>query len=446
MSTVHMEEDAPGRVKRYSLNRGEELTELLERGYYTSDDKRHAGRWCCIIQISLAFPFYADQKSRVCPPLVNVNVCRVADFVSGGGMTISLLLSVLQLVEIDMLRTGDESELVSRLAALYEGCLEEPSRAIDVYAAAVGRQPESTAWLSALVRLYKAADDTSSAAARLERLLELSDDEDVLAYALDLAELSIGLGDKARAITALQKALAVDERNADVRARLAGLYEETGAWDDLVGLWVGDAEHAKSIDDKIALLRRASTLRSEKLGDAAGAVELLERARDASPDDRELLLEVCDAYSKAGRADDAVHALEQIVESYGGRRSKELADIHRRIANACLARGESERALTELDRAFRIQPGNLQVLNQLGRLSLENNDLKKAQQMFRALLLQKLGDDAPITKAEVFMFLGQVHAGLGEKAKAVQNLESAIRTDPDLERAKELLEEAKAEG
>ena len=52
-----------------------------------------------------------------------------------------------------------------------------------------------------------------------------------------------------------------------------------------------------------------------------------ERARDASPEDRELLLEVCDAYSSAGRADDAIKALEQIVESYGGRRSKELADI-----------------------------------------------------------------------------------------------------------------------
>ena len=343
-------------------------------------------------------------------------------------------------------REGDESALVNRLASLYEGTLDDPSRAIDVYVSAVARHPEHTEWLSALVRLYKAADDTSSAADRLERLLELSDDDEVLDYALELAELSIALDDNARAITALQRALAVNERNTDVRAKLAGLYEQTEAWDELVGLWVGDADHAASTDEKIALLRRASALRADKLQDAVGAVELLERARDASPEDRELLLEVCDAYSSAGRADDAIKALEQIVESYGGRRSKELADIHRRIANACLARGESERALSELDRAFRIQPGNLQVLNQLGRLSLENNDLKKAQQMFRALLLQKLGDDAPITKAEVFMFLGQVHAGLGEKAKAVQNLESAIRTDPALERARELLQEVKAEG
>ncbi len=73
----------------------------------------------------------------------------------------------------------------------------------------------------------------------------------------------------------------------------------------------GNAEHAASTDDKIALLRRASALRAEKLRDAVGAVELLERARDASPEDRDLLLEVCDAYSSAGRADDAIHALEQ---------------------------------------------------------------------------------------------------------------------------------------
>ncbi|MCA9640066.1 MAG: tetratricopeptide repeat protein, partial [Myxococcales bacterium] len=61
----------------------------------------------------------------------------------------------------------------------------------------------------------------------------------------------------------------------------------------------------------------------------------------------------------------------------------------------------------------------------------------------RALLLQKLDDSSPITKAEVFLNLGKVHNGLGEKPKAVQMLERAIQADGDLEEAKTLLAELK---
>ena len=102
------------------------------------------------------------------------------------------------------------------------------------------------------------------------------------------------------------------------------------------------------------------------------------------------------------------------------------------------------RSLDELDKAFRIEPGNVFVLKELGDVSVRAGDLKKAQQMFRALLLQKLEDGGPISKAQVFMNLGDVHLRLGEKPKAIQMLERAIQTDPALHQAKELLAQAKA--
>ena len=106
--------------------------------------------------------------------------------------------------------------------------------------------------------------------------------------------------------------------------------------------------------------------------------------------------------------------------------------------------GEAQRAIDELDKAFRIEPGNVQVLKELGDVSVRLGDYKKAQQMFRALLLQKLEEGGPITKAEVFYNLGDVHLRLGEKQKAVQMLERALQTDASLERAKELLVQAKS--
>jgi Tfp pilus assembly protein PilF len=156
------------------------------------------------------------------------------------------------------------------------------------------------------------------------------------------------------------------------------------------------------------------------------------------------MLELCDAYSASGRGKAAVEVLEKIVQSFGGKRSKELAEIHRRLAKAYQSDGDTTRAMDELDKAFRIEPGNVHVLKELGSVSIQVGDLKRAQQMFRALLLQKLDDGGPITKAEVFLNLGDVHLRLGEKQKAVQMLERAVQTDASLAKARELLAQAKA--
>ena len=51
------------------------------------------------------------------------------------------------------------------------------------------------------------------------------------------------------------------------------------------------------------------------------------------------------------------------MQSYGVKRTKELGEIHRRLAGAYLADGNGQRALEELDKAFRIEPGNVSVLD-----------------------------------------------------------------------------------
>jgi tetratricopeptide (TPR) repeat protein len=91
--------------------------------------------------------------------------------------------------------------------------------------------------------------------------------------------------------------------------------------------------------------------------------------------------------------------------------------------------------MEELDKAFRIEPGNVSVLTLLGQVAMDIGDYKKAQQMFRALLLQKLDESGPVKKSEVFLRLGEIHEKLGEAPKAIQMYERAIQTD-GLEAAK----------
>ncbi len=339
---------------------------------------------------------------------------------------------------------GDSSaevRLLSRLAEVFDQKIKNPTKAVEAYSRVLDSEPNNAVALDALVRLRLAAGDTTEAAALLERLVAGLSGSDAVTRGVELAGLYKKLGSGDRAADALARALTQDPSNKEVRESLRAQHEANGAWDKVAALLVEDSEAATGDKDKVALLLKAARLHAKKRGDHGAAADLMARASQITPDDRELLLELCDEYSASGRGGDAVQVLERVVESFAGKRTKELADIHRRLATAYLSQENREKALDELNKAFRIEPGNIHVLKQLGEVALETGDLKKAQQMFLALRLQKLEGDTPISKAEVLLRLGQVHQKLGEGPKAKQMYERALQADDTLEEAKKGLAE-----
>jgi len=325
-----------------------------------------------------------------------------------------------------------------RLGEVYDSRLGDRERAIETYRAVLERDPKHSGALEALARLLQSENRLPEAAQVLDQLLSTSTGEAAVARALELAAVQQKLGSPQDAALALERGLVQDERSSELRSRLRSLYESMKAWEKLAALLVRDADFAPSPEESVALLRKAATIHAEQRGDHGSAADALDRASKLRPDDRELLLALCDEYSASGRGKAAQDVLLKIVESYGTKRPKELGEIHRRLAKAYLAEGENQKAMDELDKAFRIEPGNVNVLTLLGQVALDIGDYKKAQQMFRALLLQKLDESGPLKKSEVFLRLGEVHEKVGEAPKAIQMYERAIQTD-GLQAAKDRL-------
>src|SRR5690606_19527850 len=144
---------------------------------------------------------------------------------------------------------------------------------------------------------------------------------------------------------------------------------------------------------KVAAFKRVAALYTEELGDPGTGATYLEKVVALTPDDRAALLPLCDLYNAAGRQQDAVPVLEKIIASYGGRRSKELADFHHRLGKALEGLGQTQKALEHYDEAFKIDLTNVSILRDLGKLTHASGDLARAQKTFRALLLQKLSGD-----------------------------------------------------
>ncbi len=351
-------------------------------------------------------------------------------------------------------RSDLESELSYRvrLGEVQEGRLGDLDKAAATYTAVLGRDEKHVGALVALGRIQEKRGDKAASAKYTERLLELQQGDEAVATAKHLATLYEGLADVAGRRRSLERALAERDRDEDVRAMLRTLYEHEKDWDKLAELHIGDAKAATEDADRVRLLRAAADIYRGKLSNAATAADLLQQAAEVAPSDRELLLSLCDAYSESGRGKQAAAVLQKIVDSYGGRRSKEVAVIHHRLARAYLADGDRQKALAELDTAFKIDPGSISVLRDLGVLALELADadpeqkdayVDRAGKTFKALLLQRLDDGAPITKAEVFYYLGDVSHRQGDDKKAVQMLERALDNDKGFERAKELLAKLK---
>jgi len=316
-----------------------------------------------------------------------------------------------------------------RLGEVYDSRLGDRERAIETYRAVLARDATHAGALEALARLLQSENRLAEAAQVLDQLLSASSGEAAVARALELASVQQKLGSAADAALALERGLVQDERNTELRARLRSLYESMQAWEKLAALLARDADFAATPDESVALLRKAATIHAQERGDHGSAADALDRASKLRPDDRELLLALCDEYSASGRASSAQAVLLKIVESYGTKRPKELGEIHRRLATAYLRENESQKAMEELDKAFRIEPGNVNVLTLLGQVAMDIGDYKKAQQMFRALLLQKLDESGPVRKSEVFLRLGEIHEKVGEEPKAIQMYERAIQTD-----------------
>src|SRR5690606_805193 len=108
------------------------------------------------------------------------------------------------------------------------------------------------------------------------------------------------------------------EKNQWFRQELRELYTAAEAWEQLGQLIARESELEEDVTKKVDLLREAAKIHGEKRNDRAAEAELLSQASDLRPDDRELLLQLCDSYSASGRAKQAIEALQRVVDSYAG--------------------------------------------------------------------------------------------------------------------------------
>jgi tetratricopeptide (TPR) repeat protein len=348
---------------------------------------------------------------------------------------------------IDDARNAGDAEAVwgglIRMATLREEHLSDLPGASEALEGALAMAEDETI-LAKAARLREAQDQYEPALDFRERRLQLLTGDEAIEEANTIAELAESkLGDQARAERALRRAFEQDRMAAAPKARLVAFYEKHGRHAELAEVLRFDADAETEPVAKVALLRRVADLYANELSDPGSAAVMLEQASALQPDDRDVLLPLCDLYIAAGRQADAVPVLEKIIASYGTRRTKEIAVYQHRMGKALEGMGDIEGALKAYDAAFKIDLTNIAILRDLGRLCWRTGDYDRAQKTFRALLLQKLDGSVGITKGDIYFYLGDIAAKGGDPKKGIQNLERALVESPGHPEATALLAQLK---
>jgi tetratricopeptide (TPR) repeat protein len=354
-----------------------------------------------------------------------------------------------ELIALLLSRVGHSSDevqrgLLARIADLHLGKRNDEDAAITIYERIntdLGADEDS---LRALADLYERKGSWTRVADTLERLVGRLDGEAAIELSHRVADVwEQQVGDVAQAGRALRGAYERFPQDADTRERLKAYYESDGDYRALVEVMDAELRAASSDADRLTLLRAISDVYRDKLDSPGEAASYLERAVELDSSDRGALVPLCDLYMAAGRQQDAVPILRQIIESYGRQRSKDLAAHQHRLGQALAAMGDAEGALAAYDAAFKIDLTNVAILRDLGKLTHASGDLDRAQKSFRALLLQKLEPDSGIQKADVYFYLGDIAAKTDDTRKAITMLERALAEDASHAQAAELLAQLK---
>lgn len=325
-----------------------------------------------------------------------------------------------------------------RLAELrHESGQTEEARAIlTELLKADGRDRET---IRALARLEEQLERWDAASASYRRLVALEEKDGIVDVALRLANACERAGRLSDARGGVERARLAEPQNQALRDVLERIYNETLALRELAELYLEDARAAMDVAGRFTHLIRAGSLLIQHGQDAQAAIEPLEEARTLRPNDLDCVALLADAYTADGRYAEASDVLTSAVSAHKGRRSRELSTLYHRLARVAQATDDRTAEFQHLTTALDIDPQSGHVASELAYLAMELGEWDAATRALRAITMMKTV--APLPRSLAYQHLGEIAQAQGDARRAVGFLKRALDEDPNLETARELLEQ-----
>jgi hypothetical protein len=243
-----------------------------------------------------------------------------------------------------------------------------------------------------------------------------------------------------KATMLLQRALTASPTSAEAFARMEGLLTSRQDTRALIDFYAGAAGHRPTVEEQLALLRRAAELAEFVPDKPEQAIQLYQQIVRLDPGDR-VATEALEAhYLRSGRVKEAAKWLEQVLASRPSKRdADELALRERLLRLYCEELDERDRALPHAEVLLAQDPTHAAALD-AARSLLTHRALGPRAATAVASALDRSGDFADAAS----VLESQLTSVRGAKRLELVKRLAALKQDQlaDLEGALPLLEEA----
>jgi tetratricopeptide (TPR) repeat protein len=197
----------------------------------------------------------------------------------------------------------------------------------------------------------------------------------------------------------LEKAATALPGHSLIRVYLRRLYERVGAWNELGEILRAEIATLDNAQEKLAALMKMGELMLSA-GDPVAAITALEDAHKIDPTSDLVAMQLSDAYTASGRADDAYNLLNAAIEAHKRKRSPELALLQYRMARLAAVCNDSDAHLKWLSFALDTDSHNFAVAGELADAAFAGAKYDLAMKALRTITMVEESD--PVLRAKAF--------------------------------------------
>lgn len=270
-------------------------------------------------------------------------------------------------------RGQDAADLFFRLGEVADKAQHDRDTAIAHFRQALTHDPGHAGAVAALEKQARDAGDWATVGDMLGRRLAAAEagGGDVLALALELAEVKRRIGDPGAALPVLERALAAAPDDVRVLAPLADLYFAAGQLDRAAPIYARLADEARAgrrMKD-VARYRQRQGGILEARGDAAGALAAYEEAFRVNPTDVPTMAGLGRLYMAARDWEKARRVYRSLVlQNLGADAGVSKPDVYLALGQIHVELGERPQAKGMFQRGLEIEPQHAALKDALAKL------------------------------------------------------------------------------
>jgi len=278
-------------------------------------------------------------------------------------------------------------EYALKVAAAYDERLDDSGKAVDYYRRVLQVEPEDTAALDALERIFAREEKYPELLEVYRKKVDLTSDPevrvDVLFRIASIHEEM--LQNTEEAIRAYNEVLGQDGDNLRALRALDRLYQQSEQWHELADNLSRQLSLAESDHDRVELLVRLASLRENQLEELASAVETYRQVLELSGDnadairalerligqeDHELsIAQILEPIYKAAAASEKLIGVYEIMAKHAYDPERKIELLHGIAELHELGMDDSNQAFQTYARALREEPSHAMTQQQLDRLA-----------------------------------------------------------------------------